>query len=120
MNDVLYMAWRYLRYYWGKTVVLVASISTILFLPAGLHVVVKQGAETLTERADATPLLVGARGSAADLTLSALYFRRPNLEPMPHREVARVTRTGLAVGIPLHLRYTAGPHERDETFRVCG
>lgn len=108
MNDVLYMAWRYLRYYWGKTVVLAASISTILFLPAGLHVVVKQGAETLTKRAEATPLLIGAKGSAADLTLSALYFREPNLEAIPYREVTQVTRTGLAVGIPLHLRFTVG------------
>jgi putative ABC transport system permease protein len=108
MNDVLYMAWRYVRFYWGKTAVLVASITIILFLPAGLHVVVKQGAETLTARADATPLLIGAKGSAADLTLSTLYFRQPNLEAIPYREVAQVTRTGLAVGIPLHLRYTVG------------
>jgi hypothetical protein len=108
MNDVLYMAWRYVRFYWGKTAVLVASITIILFLPAGLHVVVKQGAETLTSRADATPLLIGAKGSAGDLTLSSLYFRQPNLEAISYREMTRVSATGLAVGIPLHLRYMVG------------
>jgi putative ABC transport system permease protein len=110
MNDILYMAWRYLRYNRGKTLVLVASISLILFLPAGLHVVVRQGADMLTARADRTPLLVGAKGSAVDLVLSALYFRTPTVEPMPFREVERINDTGLALAIPLHLRYVAGGH----------
>jgi len=51
-------------------------------------------------------LLIGAKGSAVDLTLSALYFRPPNLSPSEFREVKRVSGTGLAIGIPLHLRYT--------------
>ncbi len=108
MNDILYMAWRYVRYYWGKTAVLVTSISLILFLPVGLHVGVQQGAEMLTGRAKSTPLLIGPKGSAVDLTMSALYFRHPNPESLPYREVTRVTQTGLAIGIPLHLRYTTG------------
>jgi len=107
MNDVLFLAWRYLRFNRGKTIVLIGSISLILFLPAGLHVVVKQGAAVLTARADATPLLVGARGSAVALALSALYFRAPTLEPMPYREVQRVSATGMATAIPLHLRFEA-------------
>lgn len=108
MKHVIFMAWRYLRYYWGKTAVLVASISLILFLPAGLYVMVERAGEMLTARAQATPLLIGAKGSAVDLTLSALYFRPPYVEAMRHREVARVDRSGLARGIPLHLRFSVG------------
>jgi putative ABC transport system permease protein len=108
MRHVIFMAWRYLGFYWGKTAVLVSSISLILFVPAGLHVLVEQGAEVLTARAEATPLLIGAKGSAVDLTLSALYFRPPHVEPMPHREATQVDRSSLARGIPLHLRFTAG------------
>lgn len=110
MKHVIFMAWRYLGFYWGKTAVLVASISLILFLPAGLHVLVEQGADVLTARAEATPLLIGAKGSAVDLVLSALYFRPPHVEPMPHREVSRVDGSGLARGIPLHLRFAVGHH----------
>ena len=106
MNDLLYMAWRYVRFHWGKTVLLVSAISLVLFLPAGLYVVVEQGARMLTARAESTPLLIGAKGSAVDLTLSALYFRTPNLSPCEYREVRRVGQTGLATAIPLHLRYT--------------
>jgi putative ABC transport system permease protein len=108
MRDVIFMACRYLRFYWGKTAVLVASISLILFLPAGLHVLVEKGAEVLTARAEATPLLIGANGSAVDLTLSALYFRLPHVESIGYREVTRVDRSKLAHGIPLHLRFSVG------------
>jgi putative ABC transport system permease protein len=108
MKHVIFMARRYLQFYWGKTAVLVGSISLILFLPAGLHVLVEKGAEVLTARAETTPLLIGAKGSAVDLTLSALYFRPPHVEPMSHREVPQVDSSGLARGIPLHLRYTVG------------
>jgi putative ABC transport system permease protein len=110
MKDVLYLAWRYLRFNRGKTTVLIASISLILFLPAALQVVVRAGARTLTARADQTPLLVGSPGSAVDLVLAALYFREPTLEPMAHREAATVAETGLATAIPLHLRYNVRGH----------
>ena len=110
MTDVLFLAWRYLRYHWIKSLVLLASISLVLFLPLGLQVVVQQGAETLTSRAEATPLLIGAKGSAVDLTLGALYFREPTVDPVPYQEVTRVNQSGLAVGIPLHLRFLAGRH----------
>ncbi len=108
MKDVLYMAWQYLRYYRGKTLLLIAAISLVLFVPAGLHVVVENGARMLTSRAEATPLLVGAKGSAVDLTLSALYFREPNLESLEFGEVESCNSTGMAMAIPLHLRYSAG------------
>jgi putative ABC transport system permease protein len=108
MNDILFLAWQYLRYHWLKTVILIASISLILFLPVGLQVLVQQGSDMLTSRAETTPLLIGARGSAVDLTLSALYFREPAVDLVPFREVTQVNESGLAVGIPLHLRYVAG------------
>jgi putative ABC transport system permease protein len=79
MNDILYLAWRYLKFNWIKTAVLMASISLILFLPLGLQIIVDQGSKMLTERAESTPLLIGAKGSAVDLTLSALYFKQPVL-----------------------------------------
>jgi putative ABC transport system permease protein len=110
MRHILYLAWRYLRFHRGTTAVLIASISLILFLPAALQVVVREAARSLTARADATPLLVGAPGSAVDLTLAALYFREPSLEPSTYREVEAVAATGIATAIPLHLRYEAKGH----------
>ncbi|MGB5872957.1 MAG: ABC transporter permease [Bacteroidota bacterium] len=114
MRHILYMAWRYLRFHWVKTAVLIASISLILFIPLGLQVIVSQAASALTARADATPLLIGAKGSAIDLTLSALYFTTPATEPLPYRELSAVRETGLALGIPLTMRYKAAG------FRIVG
>ena len=106
MNHILYLAWKYLRFNRGKTLVLVGSISLILFLPAGLHVLVEQGSKTLTARAQTTPLLLGPMGSAADIMLSSLYFKEPTLPSLTFDQVGRIRDTGLARGIPLHMRYT--------------
>lgn len=114
MNDILYMAWHYLRFHWIKTAVLVASISLILFLPLGLQVIVEQGSDMLTKRAEVTPLLIGAKGSKVDLTLSALYFKQPALDPVSYLEILEVSESGLATAIPLHLRYQGGG------FRIVG
>ena len=110
MSGPLYLAWRYLRHHWGKTAILVASIALIIFLPAGLRVLVGQSAEALTARADATPLLVGARGSALELALASLYFEGDPPEPTTYAEVERVGATGLARAIPLHLGFRAREH----------
>jgi len=107
MNDIIYLAWNYLQYNWIKTLVLICSISLILFLPLGLQIIVDHGSEMLTDRAEKTPLLIGAKGSAVDLTLSALYFKQPVLDPIPYKELKKVNETTLALPIPLHLRYNA-------------
>ena len=61
MKEIFYMAWRYLRYYWAKSSILIVSISLILFLPSGLRVLVNQSADMLKVRAESTPLLIGAK-----------------------------------------------------------
>jgi putative ABC transport system permease protein len=114
MNDIIYLAWKYLKYNWIKTVVLIASISLILFLPLGLQLIVDQGSEMLTERAESTPLLIGAKGSAVDLTLSALYFKQPILESIPFEELKKINNTTLALAIPLNLQYNV------RGFRIVG
>ena len=110
MTDVVYLAWCYLRHNRARTALLTASITLILFLPAALQVLVSKAARDLTDRAGRTPLLLGPRGSAVDLTLSSLYFREPTIAPIASGEAAAVAATGLADVIPLHLRFTVGDH----------
>jgi putative ABC transport system permease protein len=105
MGDVLYLAWRYLAHNRVKTTVLVASIMLIGYLPAGLRVLVAQSAAELTARAEATPLLVGARGSALELVLSSLYFESDPPELTSYAESLRVSDSGLATAIPLYVRF---------------
>ncbi len=104
-GDSLYLAWCYLRLHPMKTLILVATIATISFLPVGLNVLVTKSGEELMARAEATPLLIGARGSALELVLSALYFESDPAPPAHHSEVDRILDTGLAEPIPLHVRF---------------
>ncbi len=105
MGDVLYLAWRYLAYHRFKSATLVASITLIVYLPVGLNILVCQSAEQLTARAEATPLLIGAKGSPLELVLSSLYFESDVPPQMRFAEVQRVEQSRLARAIPLHNRF---------------
>jgi putative ABC transport system permease protein len=105
MRDCLYLAWRYLAYHWVKTTILVTSITLIIFLPAGLRVLVKQSKEKLTARADVTPPVIGKKGSPLELVLNSVYFTGQIPELMQYSEAARVNRTGFASAIPLYVRF---------------
>lgn len=107
MRDTLYMAWRYLAYNRIKTVILILSITLIVFLPAGLKILVGKSAESLTSRAEATPLIIGARGSPLELALNSLYFESDTPAKMKFAESQRVTDSGLATAIPLYIRFKA-------------
>lgn len=105
MKDVFYLAWKHLAYHRIKTVVLVVSITMIVYLPLGLNTLVTQGAKELRVRANATPLLVGAKGSPLELVLSSLYFESDIPPSMRYAEVKRIEQTRLALAIPLYPRF---------------
>ena len=107
MNGILYMAWRYLAYNRVKTAILVIAMMLIVYLPVGLNVLVGQSAAHLTARAEATPLLVGAKGSAVELALNSLYFDSATPELARYREAERIAESDLAEAIPLYVRYSA-------------
>jgi putative ABC transport system permease protein len=107
MRDVFYMAWRYLAYNRIKTMILVLSVTLILFLPVGLKILVGQSARSLTARAEATPLIVGVKGSPLELVLNSLYFESEMPGTAPFAEVRRIRRSGLADAVPLYTRFSA-------------
>jgi len=105
MNGVLYLAWRYLAYNRWKTTILVGSIMLIIYLPVGLNVVVEQSGQHLNARAQATPLLVGAKGSPLELSLNSLYFSLDPPELTTYAEATSIIETGLAEAIPMYVRF---------------
>ena len=110
MKDVLYLAWRYLAFHKVKTVILLLSITLILYLPVGLKVVVDQSARSLTARAETTPLIIGAKGSPLELVLNTLYFESEVPEHMPFAESTRAGDYGLATAVPVYTRFRSGRH----------
>jgi putative ABC transport system permease protein len=110
VKETLYLAWRYMAYHRIKAAILIASITLIVFLPVGLNVLVGQSADELTARAEATPLLVGAKGSPLELALNSLYFDAEVPERTTHAEVSRIDASGLARAIPLYVRFRSRDH----------
>ena len=107
MKQTLYLAWRYLAYHRVKTLILVFSITLIVYLPIGLRVLVDQSSRQLTARAEATPLIVGAKGSPLELVLNSLYFRSDYPELMRYEQATRVSSSQLATAIPMYVRFNA-------------
>jgi len=106
--ETFYLAWRYLAFHKLKTCILVTSVGLIVYLPIGLRVLVDQSSRQLTARAQATPLIIGAKGSQLELVLNTLYFRSDYPELQPYQESARVSDSRLA--IPLYVRFHSQGH----------
>jgi putative ABC transport system permease protein len=108
MKDALYLASRYLAANRLTSTVLLVSMTLILFLPAGLYVLVRESAESLNRRADATPLIIGAKGSPLELALSTLYFESEPPPELPYLEAEQIAQGGLARPIPMLCGFSAG------------
>jgi putative ABC transport system permease protein len=105
MGHDVYLAWRYLRHNRARTAILVACLALIGALPPALHRMLDEGERRMTARAEATPLLVGSRGSAVDLVLKALYFNEAATPPVAMAEADRIAEGGLADSLPIYARF---------------
>lgn len=103
--NALILAIAYLRHHAVRSAILVLVAALILVVPVASQNLLR-GAETrLTERAEATPLLIGARGSQLDLVMAALYFSddAPSLVTMA--EADQIWESGLALPIPIYTAF---------------
>jgi len=105
--DSLYIAWRYLGFNKARTLTLVTCVTLIAFLPLALELLLNESERQLVSRAEATPLLVGAKGSALDLVMNSLYFGDTVPELISMAAVDRVAESELALPIPLYVRFKA-------------
>ncbi len=107
MKDSFYLAARYLLHYRLRSTIVVACVVLVSVLPLALERVLDESERQLTARADATPLLMGPKGSALDLVLGAVYFGGQAPEPVSMAELEMIDATGLAYAIPLHTPFSA-------------
>ena len=107
MIDTLYIAWKYITYNRIKTATLVACITLISVLPLSLEILLDESERQLMSRAVSTPLVVGAKGSALDLLMNTLYFGDQVPEQITMAASDRVMNTGLAMPVPLYIRFKA-------------
>lgn len=112
--NALYLAFAYLRYHWARSLILMLVAALIMFVPIATQILLSSSERALVARGEATPLLLGSRGSELDLTMAALYFSDERPDPIPMREVESVWDSGLAVPIPLHTAFSSAG------FRIVG
>lgn len=106
-GGALYLAWRYIRYNLLKSAVLVICLSMTFFLPLAVSLMMDRFETQWRSRAQATPLVIGAKGSRFDLALQTLYFTGSELEPIPFAEHKKARDSGYALSIPMAFGYTA-------------
>ncbi|HDY83686.1 MAG TPA: hypothetical protein ENH48_12115 [Halieaceae bacterium] len=105
MKGAFFLGWRYLRFHSFKSLVLLASVTLMMFLPTATRLLVADSATALTARAQATPLLLGERGGELELVLNALYFHAEQPPVLPYSALGDIEASGLASGIPLYTRF---------------
>ena len=112
--NALYLAFSYLRYHSARSLVLVLVAALIMFVPVATQTLLSTSERALVARGEATPLLLGSRGSQLDLTMAALYFSEERPAPVAMREVEAVWDSALGVPIPVHTAFSSGG------FRIVG
>ncbi|MEO1638500.1 MAG: ABC transporter permease [Pseudomonadota bacterium] len=112
--NALFLAYAYLRYHWARSLILTLVAALILFVPIATQILLSTSERALVARGEATPLILGSRGSELDLTMSALYFSDERPDPVPMREVEAVWDSGLGIPIPVHTAFSSGD------FRIVG
>lgn len=107
MFNTFYIAWKYITYNKMKTATLVACITLISFLPMALQLLLNESERQLMSRAVSTHLIVGAKGSALDLVMNTIYFGDEVPELITMKAADQVMKSGLALPIPLYVRFKA-------------
>ena len=107
MIDSLYIAWKYLGFNRARTATLVACVTLIAVLPLALQLLLAESERQLLSRAESTPLLLGAPGSALDLVMNGLYFDDEVPQLISMEAVERLDASGLATPVPLYVRFKA-------------
>lgn len=103
----LHLAWRYIAHHRTRTLLLALALGLTLALPLAVRSLVEIAQREYRARAGATPLVLGAKGSALELTLNALYFRRRGVETITVGSMETLRESGMAKVIPLHARHHA-------------
>ncbi len=103
--NAFHLAFAHLRWTWGRSLVLILVGALILAVPLVSQTLLRGSEEALTRRAEATPLVMGSRGSQLDLVMNAVYFSKDRAEPITMAANEAVWNSDLGLPIPLHTAF---------------
>ncbi|MEM9754405.1 MAG: ABC transporter permease [Pseudomonadota bacterium] len=103
--STVFLALAYLRFHALRSLILVMVAALILSVPLVSQVLLDGARSALTERAEATPLVLGSRGSQLDLVMNALYFSSDRAQPVTMAASDEIWAAGSAIPIPLNTAF---------------
>lgn len=106
-NAAFHLAARYVLRHRLQSLLLAGALGLVFALPLCLRLLIDHAQREMRARAAVTPQIIGTRGSALDLMMTALYFKRENLSPLPFGVLNELRRNPSAAAIPLHVRFQA-------------
>lgn len=107
MRQSFYLAFKYIAFHKTRSIVLIFSIGIIVYLPNGLKKLISESEAQMIRRAEATPLIIGAKGSSTDLVINSLYFQQEKTEHVTMKTLEAVNATGFGYAIPILSMFTA-------------
>lgn len=110
MMHVFHLAYRYMAYYRLRTLLLVAAVTLTLMLPIATRWTIERFRAQALERAEATPMVIGAKGSSFGLALHALYFRGDAPITIKASQRRRIDALKLGETLPMLARFRAQGH----------
>ncbi|MCC6509895.1 MAG: hypothetical protein IT423_12360, partial [Pirellulaceae bacterium] len=108
MRGTFLLAYRYMTFHRGRTLILVLAVGLTLFLPLATHWTIEKFRDRAFHRAAATPLVVGSKGSRFGLAMHALYFRGESPSSLPMSQLTRIDTMELGKTIPMLVNFRAG------------
>ncbi len=105
---MLFLAWRHVLYNRTISLLLIAGLTLVIAFPIVIARAARVAEEVYASRARATPLIVGRRANAHQLTLNTLYFEGPKPPPIPQKLVRELREKRAGLVIPISNRLTAG------------
>lgn len=107
MRQSFYLAYKYITFHKTRSIVLIFSIGIIIYLPNGLKKLISESEAQMIRRAEATPLIIGAKGSSTDLVINTLYFQQEKTEHISMKTLESANATGFGYAIPILSMFTA-------------
>ena len=104
-GGALHLAGCYIAHHRTRALLLALALGLTLALPLAVRGMMEIAQREFRSRAVSTPLVLGAKGSALELTLNALYFRRKGVETIQAKQAETIGATGLAKTVPLYVRF---------------
>jgi putative ABC transport system permease protein len=90
-----------------QTGLVAISLAVVLAVPLAGRMLVARYESRIAARAAAVPIVIGSPGSRFDLALTAVYFRRSPIAPVPLAVCDALQDEGRVTAVPIHARFTA-------------